>query len=188
MKHWFFYSVSFLLLSLMACENDVIEEAPKKIPLDLGYFKGSVNDLPVSVENTPGGSRQSGWRYIDRGGYVEVGAELKASYWTIPIFAVRGSLGDYFLKILLLPLKEGEFLIDRDFHSGIELYSTIRVVNSMSKQVYVPLKAPFKVQVDSIRFRDSFSPYIEGKMEGVLYNKEDLNDSIVIKDVTFGIH
>lgn len=54
---------------------------------------------------------------------------------------------------------------------------------------YCPLKKPFKVYVDSVRYHESsMMPYIEGKMEGTLYNRYDVNDSIVVKDAIFGIH
>ena len=47
----------------------------------------------------------------------------------------------------------------------------------------------FKVYVDSVRYHESsMMPYIEGKMEGTLYNRYDVNDSIVVKDAIFGIH
>lgn len=55
--------------------------------------------------------------------------------------------------------------------------------------MYHPLKSSFRIQVDSIRFHEgSGTPYIEGKMEGILYNIENSEDSIVIKDAIFGIH
>jgi len=58
-----------------------------------------------------------------------------------------------------------------------------------AKIVYHPLKSSFRIQVDSIRFHEgSGTPYIEGKMEGILYNIENSEDSIVIKDAIFGIH
>ena len=63
------------------------------------------------------------------------------------------------------------------------------ITDSLNKVEYCPLKKPFKVYVDSVRYHESsMMPYIEGKMEGTLYNRYDVNDSIVVKDAIFGIH
>ena len=70
-----------------------------------------------------------------------------------------------------------------------EIESTVRITKDDAKIVYHPLKSSFRIQVDSIRFHEgSGTPYIEGKMEGILYNIENSEDSIVIKDAIFGIH
>ena len=68
-----------------------------------------------------------------------------------------------------------------------EIESTVRITKDDAKIVYHPLKSSFRIQVDSIH-EGSGTPYIEGKMEGILYNIENSEDSIVIKDAIFGIH
>lgn len=93
------------------------------------------------------------------------------------------------LRISLIPLREGEYLIDKGKLLNEEIESTVRITKDDAKIVYHPLKSSFRIQVDSIRFHEgSGTPYIEGKMEGILYNIENSEDSIVIKDAIFGIH
>ena len=89
----------------------------------------------------------------------------------------------------LLPLQEGEYNIEKGIRTQEEITSYIRITDSLNKVEYCPLKKPFKVYVDSVRYHESsMMPYIEGKMEGTLYNRYDVNDSIVVKDAIFGIH
>ena len=86
------------------------------------------------------------------------------------------------LRISLIPLREGEYLIDKGKLLNEEIESTVRITKDDAKIVYHPLKSSFRIQVDSIRFHEgSGTPYIEGKMEGILYNIENSEDSIVIK-------
>ena len=80
-------------------------------------------------------------------------------------------------------------VIDKGKLLNEEVESTVRITKDDAKIIYHPLKSSFKIQVDSIRFHEgSGTPYIEGKMEGILYNIDNLKDSVVIKDAIFGIH
>ena len=100
-----------------------------------------------------------------------------------------GSRSRYAMKVVLLPLQEGEYNIEKGIRTQEEITSYIRITDSLNKVEYCPLKKPFKVYVDSVRYHESsMMPYIEGKMEGTLYNRYDVNDSIVVKDAIFGIH
>ena len=86
------------------------------------------------------------------------------------------------MKVVLLPLQEGEYNIEKGIRTQEEITSYIRITDSLNKVEYCPLKKPFKVYVDSVRYHESsMMPYIEGKMEGTLYNRYDVNDSIVVK-------
>ena len=54
---------------------------------------------------------------------------------------------------------------------------------------YEPLKQPVKLLINRAEFVDSSNiPFIEGVINGVLYNQENLNDSIIIENVEFGEH
>ena len=94
------------------------------------------------------------------------------------------------MKVVLLPLQEGEYNIEKGIRTQEEITSYIRITDSLSKVEYCPLKKPFKVYVDSVRYHESsiLTVYIEEKMEADFNNRYDVNDSIVVKDVIFGIH
>ena len=54
---------------------------------------------------------------------------------------------------------------------------------------YEPLKQPVKLLINRAEFVDSSNiPFIEGVINGVLYNQENLNDSIIVENVEFGVH
>ena len=165
MRYLIYFSLFLLQLAFISCEKEeIIEDTPKETPYYLGYFEGAVNGQDISIRN-----KSASWRYIDAGFYSEVRRGewevLRCSHWTIPL--------------------------DREHSSRTqeEITSYIRITDSLNKVEYCPLKKPFKVYVDSVRYHESsMMPYIEGKMEGTLYNRYDVNDSIVVKDAIFGIH
>ena len=157
----------------------------EETPYYLGYFEGKVNSQDISIAN-----QSNSHSFIDHGNFwQEVNTDLSGFYWEIPLGV---HISDYpypMLRISLIPLREGEYLIDKGKLLNEEIESTVRITKDDAKIVYHPLKSSFRIQVDSIRFHEgSGTPYIEGKMEGILYNIENSEDSIVIKDAIFGIH
>lgn len=181
------YKISFIfllsLLSFASCskDEDNFPKVPKETPFYLGYFKGTVNDAPISLVNTD-------IKTVIHSGIISKrpvgsnGEYITEYYLSIPI-------GDFSLNMCLDPLEEGTYIIDKGFYS--EDAPHVNMIKKDSEPViyYCPLKAPFKIEVDSIRYHGYSSfPYIEGKMEGILYNENNLQDSIVIKDAIFGIH
>ena len=58
------------------------------------------------------------------------------------------------LRISLIPLREGEYLIDKGKLLNEEIESTVRITKDDAKIVYHPLKSSFRIQVDSIRFHE----------------------------------
>ncbi len=54
---------------------------------------------------------------------------------------------------------------------------------------YDPLKQPVRLLINHAELVDSSNiPFIEGVINGVLYNQENLNDSIIVENVEFGVH
>ena len=168
MRYLIYFSLFLLQLAFISCEKEeIIEDTPKETPYYLGYFEGAVNGQDISIRN-----KSASWRYIDAGFYSD-----------------RKHSSRYAMKVVLLPLQEGEYNIEKGIRTQEEITSYIRITDSLNKVEYCPLKKPFKVYVDSVRYHESsMMPYIEGKMEGTLYNRYDVNDSIVVKDAIFGIH
>ena len=181
----FIFSLFILLLfSFVSCDKDE-DTSFEETPYYLGYFEGKVNSQDISIAN-----QSNSHSFIDHGNFwQEVNTDLSGFYWEIPLGV---HISDYpypMLRISLIPLREGEYLIDKGKLLNEEIESTIRITKDDAKIVYHPLKSSFRIQVDSIRFHEgSGTPYIEGKMEGILYNIENSEDSIVIKDAIFGIH
>ena len=136
------------------------EEIIEDTPKETPYYLGYFEGA-VNGQDISIRNKSASWRYIDAGFYSEVR---------------RG-------------LQEGEYNIEKGIRTQEEITSYIRITDSLNKVEYCPLKKPFKVYVDSVRYHESsMMPYIEGKMEGTLYNRYDVNDSIVVKDAIFGIH
>ena len=174
MKQVIYFLFSMLLFLSISC-NKGEDISFEETPYYLGYFEGKVNSQDISIAN-----QSNSHSFIDHGNFwQEVNTDLSGFYWEIPLGV---HISDYpypMLRISLIPLREGEYLIE----------STVRITKDDAKIVYHPLKSSFRIQVDSIRFHEgSGTPYIEGKMEGILYNIENSEDSIVIKVGIFGIH
>lgn len=169
-----------LLITFASCSKDG-DDYPKETPFYLGYFKGTVNEDPVSIVNT------DTKRVINSGILAERPVGPNAEYITEYYLSIP--IGKFSLNMCLLPLEEGTYIINKGFYTKDATH--INMINESLQPViyYSPLKAPFKIEVDSIRYHGySGFPYIEGKMEGILYNENNLQDSIVIKDAVFGIH
>ena len=75
---------------------------------------------------------------------------LRCSHWTIPLDREHSSR--YAMKVVLLPLQEGEYNIEKGIRTQEEITSYIRITDSLNKVEYCPLKKPFKVYVDSVRY------------------------------------
>ena len=75
---------------------------------------------------------------------------------------------------------------------GINSYGTnIPITKDQNEfeKWYEPLKQPVKLLINRAEFVDSSNiPFIEGVINGVLYNQENLNDSIIVENVEFGVH
>ena len=184
MKQVIYFLFSMLLFLSISC-NKGEDISFEETPYYLGYFEGKVNSQDISIAN-----QSNSHSFIDHGNFwQEVNTDLSGFYWEIPLGV---HISDYpypMLRISLIPLREGEYLIDKGKLLNEEIESTVRITKDDAKIVYHPLKSSFRIQVDSIRFHEgSGTPYIEGKMEGILYNIENSEDSIVIKDAIFGIH
>ena len=171
--------------------EDIVKKLDLKQDNEYLYVKFINNEYRLGKKSSEIQRIEENSTYIDAGFYSEVRRGewevLRCSHWTIPLDREHSSR--YAMKVVLLPLQEGEYNIEKGIRTQEEITSYIRITDSLNKVEYCPLKKPFKVYVDSVRYHESsMMPYIEGKMEGTLYNRYDVNDSIVVKDAIFGIH
>ena len=61
--------------------------------------------------------------------------------------------------------------------------------DTYNEKWYEPLKQPVRLLINRAELVDSSNiPFIEGVINGVLYNQENLNDSIIVENVEFGVH
>ncbi len=189
MKKLFFYIIAAVLLSLTACDKE--EEAPA-VPgaysWNFGYIKGRLNgtDFNLQNEDKPGGC------YISTSGAAyskDLITEEDAYGTNIPITKKQNEL-TYGFSIHIAPVKTGMFEIKGFSHNRME--SSVYFIderNADEKKGYIPMKQPLKLCISRADFSsDSSIPFIEGEMDGILYNEKNPNDSIVVENIQFGVH
>ena len=170
-----------LSFTLSSCNNDdnTPTEETTKYTRYFGNFKANINGQSVEVINK---DNNQDWNKIT--------CTTKDIYPTIGIYAYDFFItlkNNSFLGIGLRPFKKGI-----QYSHGYPQYDSTAVHIRMDNKLYYPLKTPFKIQVDSIFYvnsvRNSSLPFVIGKLNGILYNKDNLNDSIIVKNASFGIH
>lgn len=178
------YLIHFILLSLIftlvSCNNEKeVSQNPDEMPWYMGYLKGVIDNQLIFVENTTDD------RYIPNGMYIQKPTGQKIYDWSFPI-------NNYTLTIVLTPLETGDHKISRGSQDDINEWCCLTKIidkKNDTKQTYYPSKVPFNIYIDHISFKkNSFFPYIKGTMEGVFYNIDNPQDSVVIKNMEFGIH
>lgn len=184
MKPSIYYYLLFFTCFFLSCSKDNDEPVSQTPRWNMGYFKGTVNGKVVDIEN-----KTSNDRFIHPGVYVQQRTGIKEYLWGMTFGEQKVSKIDR-LSMGIIPFGEGLFEITQGFQDEKNANIGGTLIDKINGNIdYDPLKAPFKVWIDSIRFYPlSSMPYIYGRMEGILYNVNDLNDSIVIENVKFGIH
>lgn len=177
MKNLIYFSLFILIFTFVACGKDTVDVPDSK--RYLGYFKGDINGETVINNNLYSESKRSG-RIWQKDG----------KQWFLYTFGIP--CPNYFLGITT-PVKEGlNILYTRDDYLDNDTlgYITLHDLRVQPEIIYRPLNASFKIYIDSVRYHSDWSglPFIEGKMEGILYNENDSRDSIIIKNVIFGIN
>lgn len=172
------------MLILSSCNED---EAP--VPKDdswyWGYFEGEINGDIISLKNK------------DYNGPVKTGRRgiFNISEWNVIPDSVNimGTLINYNdsseLRITLYDLTPSERYLTLSINEHFdENWISATVFSSSSKNeiesYYVPSKEnPFRVEIADVLWVSQREPIIEVKLDGVLYNKENHKDAIVIKGV-----
>lgn len=181
MKHLSYFISILLLVSFVACSDDDDFERVET-PLNFGYFKGDLNNKPISIENTEYDRLIHGRVYILN--YIKADGTIldepeEHFGFSVMIFGE----GEPELGVSLSPIKKGKYDIKGDYH-----FSDSCMISVQSDEVkYFPIKEPVKLEITDIRYpAPGRVPIIEGKMEGVLYNLNNPEDSIIFKNITFG--
>lgn len=181
MKHLSYFISILLLMSFTACSDDDDFERVET-PWNFGYFKGDLNDEPISIENTDYGHLIHGriyiLNYIKADGTILDEPEERFGF-SVMVFGE----GEPELGLNFTPLKIGKYEIKGDYHPSDSSMISIQ----SDKVKYFPIKEPVKLEITDIRYPEpGRAPIIEGKMDGVLYNLNNPQDSIIFKNITFG--
>lgn len=181
MKHLSYFISILLLVSFAACsDDDDFERA--ETPLNFGFFKGELNNKPISIENSDYEHLIHGRIYIlnyrKADGTILDEPEERFGF-SVMVFGE----GEPELGLNFTPLKIGKYEMKGDCQPSDSSMISIQ----SDKVKYFPIKEPVKLEITDIRYPEpGRAPIIEGKMEGVLYNLNNPQDSIVFKNITFG--
>lgn len=192
MKEIIYCMIAATLLSLTACDKN--EEEPyvqDPYSTEFGYIKGKLNGVEYNLQNDKSGT------YISANGatygeYYDTERIFRNHYSTnIPMTKEQLFTGFKFgFSIHIAPVKTGMVTL-KPLNSNL-LDSKVIFVDKRKdgeKKIYDSLKQPMELRIDRADFSpDSSVPFIEGEMNGILYNEEDLNDSIIVENMCFGVH
>jgi len=177
MKTKLLFIVLATLLSLAACDKDntpLLDNPPT-----LSYFKGFVNDKYTVFE-------QKVWydTSIDMRSITTLEGSILQCHWYMVIPMENKDTVE--ISTTLSPLQIGRYKLTPVKDYG-DFYSEIRGYLSSTKGQYrLSQHNPFLVTIEAIDYRKE-RPDITGYMEGVLYNKDNPKDSIVLKDINFRV-
>jgi hypothetical protein len=170
-----------LSFALSSCNNDdnTPTDETTKYTWYFGNFKANINGQSVEVVNRDNKQDWNKIRHVVMNTYPTTGIYAYGFYITLKDSSMLG--------VGLCPVKKG--IIQSQ---GYSEYDSVVVNIQKGNKIYYPLKDPFKIEIDSVFYvsdvRDSYNPFIKGKMDGTLYNKDNMKDSIIIKNATFGVH
>lgn len=174
---------------LTACDKEEEETyVPGPYSWDFGYIRGTLNGTDFSLQNE---GRQGGrYLWVGISAYTISHNPERTTYSTdIPITKDQYNGLNYGFSIFITPVETGvhEVGIRKSENDCVILFVDKR--NADEKKIYSTLKQPMKLSIIRADFSpESDFPFIEGVMDGVLYNKKDMNDSIIVENVEFGVH
>lgn len=183
------WQICFLALSFAfsSCSNDDEAEIPT-----LSYFKGTINGKYINIE-------QKSLQDLTINHDFSISLEDSIASYGFGIYIPQGSVDSrkMSINILLSPLSCKLYEIGPTYDlsrpdTRITLYPG-GATSAEGDPKYRPTKTPFKIEIDTmITHKDNpdilwSSPRISGRMEGILYNIHNPQDSIVFKDVKFRV-
>jgi ferredoxin len=193
MKSLYPYCIA-LLLCVAACKKEAIPQKEEKQEF-VQFFGAVINDTNINILNT-----QSKDQSKLHGQWTGVGMAngREIPMYTISVVLPKDTPQDLFdpkLSVQIFDIHPGLFLLNgansyyEDFASHIVLLKRYGSNNGDFK-AYVahPSKKPFEVEITRYQYPEgSIVPYVGGKLNGVLYNEKNLQDSIVIKSGKFEV-
>lgn len=182
MKYINYFTALLFVFSLISCENKDEPEVPEEYPYYFGYFDGKVNNQQISLKN----ERYKSYLWSS----YSIFNDIERYEFMV---SLDGDDRKTVLRVYLAPLAEGPHEITSGWYAeDFAHYTSIIKSDNEGKttaKYYPSPDNPVVVEVESIVFKSSsVIPFIKGKIEGTLYNTENPDDFIVIKDVEFGCH
>lgn len=180
-----------VVLSFSACNKEEEEElyVPGPYSWDFGYINGKLNGVDINLQNEGGNIG----KHISTTGaaYSEYPNEHASCYGiNVPITKKQDASFIYGFTFHISPVKVGTYEVTKA--KPDPLTNSIHFIDrrdAKEEKVYQPLKKPMKLRIDRADFSsESLMPFVEGEMEGILYNEENMNDSIIVENMKFGIH
>lgn len=180
-----FISLLCCMALLTSCNSE--EEAtllkPSKEDWYWGYFKGEINGNKISLENEY-------YKRPIRTGRIGI---FKTIEWAVipDSINIMGTLINYNdssqLRVTLYDLTPSKRYLDlfidesyEDSWVNVTLYTDAS--KEKEKAIYIPNKEnPVRVEITDVIWASKREPVIEVKLDGVLYNKDNPKDTMVIK-------
>jgi RNA polymerase subunit RPABC4/transcription elongation factor Spt4 len=191
------FLIGLVITSLSACKQ---EQSPKpQNQKYVQYFNGSINGKDVDIktqknstspicDNCNVESIAGDWT-----GYPSVNKEA----YTVSVRLSKERSGDEKMPLLefrIFDIKIKSFNItgEENIFDALSTYVVIvKKEKSKTDNTYYspdPQKKPFEITINKYEFKpDSGLPFVGGKLNGVLYNTANRQDSIVIKDCNFEV-
>lgn len=189
LKIWLYL---LIFLSFSSCKK---EESKKEDNIEyIQYFSAKIGGKNIDIKNSINGDRfklHGSWTGInnDEVHVYQVKVNLPeerneiVKYETLLNFQIYDIERNKVNNII-----DNEFY-QNDFNSYIFLSKTM-IDDDKNYTIYSPNtnKKPFKIEITKYQFiKDSLVPIVGGKLNGVLYNKKNLLDSVIIKDGIFEV-
>lgn len=172
--------ITFLcLLAVISCSDDE-DNKSSKYSIEI---KGTLRNEDMSFKAT-------GNYNIRKGIKMPNGSNLCINNKSAILEFATQYKGDWGLKVHIQPLAARLYTIQGDsFPLDSSMVSFEHQDLSANLTAYFPLKTPLKVTITRYeRPEEVICPTIEATMEGTVYNINNPQDSIEVKDFTFDIH
>ena len=187
--HLNFAGLLLLAITFLSCKKDKIEIPVK--PVYIQYFNANIAGKDLNIKGSLGENRgvfRGSWTVLGYGNGTD--KDLYRVDVAIPNRISNSSSAQ--LSFQIFDIKQKPYTISsaraylESFSSNIYLI----VKSSTSSYVYTTseLKKPFVVNITKYeKPKDGSLPFVGGKIDGVLYNTKNLQDSIVIRDGVFEV-
>jgi hypothetical protein len=196
MQPYRFFVFILFVLALSACKQ---EQTPEPSGDYVQYFNGAIDGKKVDIktattvsyhpcENCNVESVSGDWT-----GYGSINKDA----YVVSVFLAKDKPNDAQmpkLKFRVFDIKPGDFKItgEEDIYNPLASYILIikKEKAGEDNKLYAPnpQKHPFEIAINKYEFKpDSGLPFVGGKLNGVLYNTKNQQDSIVLKDCNFEV-
>ena len=167
-------------------------EVPVKTPY-VQFIKMQIAGQPLEIKGSIDQNREifsGSWTGIGYGDGTQ--KEMYTVNVTVPKTFLNTTTDSKF-QVRIFDIEKKEYLLSdsdpykQSFASSIYLVTNL---GSADLKVYTTneTKPPFKVQITRYeKPKDSGVPFVGGKLNGTLYNVNNLQDSVVIKDGVFDV-